>query len=113
MATGVHSSKCGDRQSAYEHIRRDATAGPSGHWLKVAAKATPPTHTREGLALGGDTRPALSGFLLGSPRECTESVNGILDSSSAFPKELPEPGIEPRTLLQLANRLTTALQRLP
>ena len=50
VATGVHSSKCGDRQSTYAHIRRDATAGPSGHWLRVAAKATPPTHTREGLS---------------------------------------------------------------
>jgi hypothetical protein len=55
VANGVHASKCGVRQSAVAHARRDATAGPSGHWLGVAAKATPPTHTREGLALGGDT----------------------------------------------------------
>ncbi len=59
MATEAHSYKRGDRQSAYAHARRDATAGPSGHWVRVAAKATPPTHTREGLALGGETRPLL------------------------------------------------------
>jgi hypothetical protein len=36
------------------HVRRDATAVPIGH--RVATKATPPTHTREGLVLGGNTR---------------------------------------------------------
>ncbi len=37
VATEVQASKCGDRQSAFSHVRRDATAGPSGHWLRVAA----------------------------------------------------------------------------
>jgi hypothetical protein len=31
VATEVQASKCGDRQSAFAHVRRDATAGPSGH----------------------------------------------------------------------------------
>ncbi len=64
VATEVHSSKCGDRQSAFAHVTRDATACPSGHWSRVAAKATSPTHTREGLGLGGDTRPLLLLLLL-------------------------------------------------
>jgi hypothetical protein len=34
------------------------TAGSSGHWLRVTAKATPPTF-REGLALGQHDGPSL------------------------------------------------------
>jgi hypothetical protein len=59
VATELHCSNCGDRRSADAQFCRHATAGPSGHWLRVAEKATPPTHTREGLALGGATRPVL------------------------------------------------------
>jgi hypothetical protein len=33
--------------------------------------------------------------------------NGILISSSPFPEDLLEPGIEPRTFLQLQDLLTT------
>ncbi len=84
VATEVHYSKCGDRKSAFAHVRRDATASPSGHWLRVATKATPQVslHIREGLALEGDTRSALSGCFLGTPRELPGVFNGILVSSS-------------------------------
>jgi hypothetical protein len=76
VATEVHVSKFGDRQSGFAYVRREVTAGASSHWLRVPAKATPPT--REGLALGGDKRPALCGFLLGPPRELPGVLNGIL-----------------------------------
>ncbi len=55
-----------------------------------------------------EIRPALSGFVLSTPRELQGVCNGILVSSSPFPKELHEP----RTFLQLVD-LTTALERLP
>ncbi len=45
------------------HARRVATAVPSGQWLRVAAKATPPTYIREELALGGGSRPSLDLFM--------------------------------------------------
>jgi hypothetical protein len=35
----VYASKCRERQSAFAHVRRDATAGPSDHWLRVSGYA--------------------------------------------------------------------------
>ncbi len=113
MATEVKPSKCGDRQSACARIRRDATAGPSGHWLRVAAKATPPTHTREGLALGEDTRPALSGFLLAPPKELPGVFNGILAYSSLSRGDVLNRGSNPGRSYSWCDLLTTALERLP
>ncbi len=86
VATEVHASKCGERQSAFSQVRRDATA----------AKATPPTHTREGQALGGDIRPALSGFLL--ENLCNFQV--CLTVFWLLPR-FSESGIEPRMFVQL------------
>jgi hypothetical protein len=62
VATEIQASKCEDRQSAFAHVRRDATAGPSGHWLRVTPEVTPPTHTREGLSQGTHDRPSLDSF---------------------------------------------------